>query len=140
MPSDTPAAKAIIFLTAPPISTPIKSSLVYTLNLLVMKRSWTFLAISICFEDTTTVVGISWATSSAWLGPDNTTIGLLGNSSSMTSDNLFPVPSSIPLAILTIVWFSFMKGCIFLHTCLITWEGTANTINSHCSILFSISL
>ena len=40
-PSQMPAAIAITFLSAPPVSTPATSECVYTLKLGVVKRSWT---------------------------------------------------------------------------------------------------
>ena len=72
-PSHIPAPKAIIFFSAPPSSTPIKSGLVYTLRDGLIKISWTFCAYFMSSQAATKVVGMYLETSSAWEGPDKTT-------------------------------------------------------------------
>ena len=71
-PSDIPAANAIIFFNAAPISTPITSLLVYSLKLGFINSFCIIFAISFSSVAMTQAVGIHLPTSSAWLGPDNT--------------------------------------------------------------------
>ena len=59
------------------------------------------------------------ATSSAWLGPESTTTGLL-ISSSITSTNVLLLPSSIPFAIQITGIFSSIKPLRLLEATLIT--------------------
>ena len=70
--SDMPAPSAIMFLRAPPSSTPVMSSLVYTLNLSVLKTSCIIRESSLSAEAAATVVGSFLAISSAWEGPERT--------------------------------------------------------------------
>ena len=72
------------------------------------------------YEVDTIVVGMFCAISSAWLGPDNITIGFF-NSSPKTTDNLSSEPSSIPFAIqITVTLSSSITSFICLATVLTT--------------------
>ncbi len=102
-PSEIPTARAITFFNAPDISTPTMSRFVYTLNLGVINISCMYSAVCLSLADTTTAVGKSLDTSSAWLGPDNTATLQPGTVSSITWDNLKKVLSSKPLATFTII-------------------------------------
>jgi len=97
-PSAVPAARAITFFKAPPSSIPSMSGLVYTRNTGLINRLCTYSAAALLWAPVTQVVGRPLLTSSAWLGPESTVTSAWGSSSSITSDNVFKVASSIPFA------------------------------------------
>ena len=105
-----PAARAMTFFSAPPNSIPKISGLVYTRNTGLMKIVWIYSAVFLDFAPVTQVVGILRPTSSAWLGPDNTATSAIGSSSSMISDSVISVLSSMPFATLTTICPSLQKG------------------------------
>ena len=74
MPSSTPQASAMIFFSAPPYSTPLISSLRYTRKTGLMKRSCTTCTASGTSDAATVAHGSPRPTSSAWFGPERTTI------------------------------------------------------------------
>ncbi len=132
-PSQAPAAMAITFLIAPAISTPTRSRLVYTLNRSVIRRRWASIALGACAEAATTVVGISRATSSAWLGPESAATRTPGTSPPITSDIRIRVSVSIPFdALMTsgppAPLLRGRSGANLRHTPRRWCEGTAATI------------
>ena len=64
--------------------------------------SYTHLAVSLLCAPTTQVVGSPLLTSAAWLGPESTATSACEISSSMISDSVYRVFSSIPFDTLTI--------------------------------------
>lgn len=58
---------------------------------------------SLSVDATTSAVGTSIDTSSAWLGPDSAAIFVFGNSSFTTSSNVFSVSFSNPFEHITIL-------------------------------------
>ena len=93
-----PAQKAIMFFNAPPSSTPITSSDVYTLIFSFMNVSCTKLRTSSSFEAITIAVGIPTETSSAWLGPENIPYFEFGISCSIIWLSVHSVSASKPFA------------------------------------------
>ena len=79
-------------------------------------------------------------TSSAWLGPDITATSASGSSSSMISERVSIVCSSIPLATLTISWPGFKKAFMERAVLLVKAEGTARTSTSLSVMAFLRSL
>ena len=100
-PSTTPAAIAMMFFSAPPISTPATSSLPYRRKYGPRNSACTS-SVAARFDDAaSTAVGSCCATSDAKLGPERTTTGCAPTSCSMTSDIRSSVPPSRPFVALT---------------------------------------
>ena len=103
-PWQTPAPMATTFLTAPPISTPIGSELVYSRKVAPEKAFCTAAAAPQPVDATTSAVGSPRATSFAKVGPESTeTLGvnLLPTTCSMTCDMRSREPVSSPFVALT---------------------------------------
>ena len=75
MPSQTPAATATTFFSAPPSSTPTASELLYTRNVALEKCSRIAATRALSLPAATVVAGQPFATSPAMFGPDITAIG-----------------------------------------------------------------
>ena len=136
-PSAIPAASATTFFSAAPTSMPRISGLVYTRKYaLFIKIFWIYSAVCFVFAPTTQVVGISFPTSSAWEGPDNTATSACGISCSMIWDKVISVCSSIPFATLTMICPSATYSHIDFAVLLVKEEGTASTSRPFPSIAF----
>ena len=122
------------FFTAPPSSTPLRSVLVYTRKVGLVKIFCTAPAAAISVLAATMRVGMSRATSSAWVGPDSATtracLPTFCTSSSMTSDMVASVFSSTPLATSTMICPSGRHLAAFLAVARTNGDGTANTSRS----------
>ena len=129
-PAATPAASAMTFFSAPPNSTPITSSLVYTRKYGAIKASCTKRAVSLSSLATTFKVSKPRPTSSACEGPLITAIFACGISEAITWDILKYVPSSKPLEMLTILCPSATNGAIDFAVLRIACDGDAVTIKS----------
>ena len=80
-------------------------------------------------DATTKTVGIATDTSSAWLGPDNTPTLTVGNSSIITSSNVFKLSFSNPFE--HIITGLFPTNCLYcLKTFLVNFDGVTCKINS----------
>ncbi len=131
MPSTTPAAMAITFFNAPPISTPTTSSLPYTRRKRPRNSSCTSATVRASAAATTTAVGMPLATSDAKLGPDRTATGHASPTASPSScDMRSNVPSSSPLVVLTIVAPDGREGRAASITCRRPCDGTATMMSS----------
>ena len=129
-PSDSipPAAMAMTFFIAPPISTPTTSSLAYSRKRSDRKSCCTAATASARRPATTTAVGTPRATSAAKLGPESTVTGRAPpTSSAMTSDIRSRVPSSIPFAALMTVASDRTCGAARRSTWRAPCDGTAAT-------------
>ncbi len=132
-PSMIPEAMAITFLTAPPSSTPITSSLVYTLKNGVTKTFCTNAATSGSADAAVTTVGTFFATSLPKLGPDKTAslfLNVPGSTSSSTPVIVRCVLFSIPLDAETIIDRSDRYSKNFSAVSRITCEGTTTRTRS----------
>ena len=129
-PSLIPAASAITFLSAAPVSIPIVSLFVYSLKVSFINSSCIIFAVSISSLDTTQAVGIPLPTSSAWLGPTRVQTVFLGKHSFITCESLKRLPSSNPFDTFTIIWFSFIYSAKSVITLLVALDGIAFIIIS----------
>ena len=75
-----------------------------------MNRFWIYSAVALDFAPTTIVVGTPRPTSSAWDGPDITATSACGTSSSIISERVIRVCSSIPFATFNIFCPAATKG------------------------------
>ncbi len=126
-PSAIPVATAITFLSAPPSSTPMTSSFVYTRKLGELSARCTRVAASGRSEAATTAVGWPCATSRAKSGPDSATTGTPGSSSRRTSVITLRLPRSIPFVATTATASGPTAACPSRTTSRSTCDGATYT-------------
>ena len=130
-PSATPDAMAMTFFIAPPISTPITSSLPYRRRYGLRNSAWTSSVAGASADAASTAVGSCCATSIAKLGPDSTTTGRPAPASSATtSDMRSSVSVSSPFAALTSTTPDGICGAAARTTPRQPCDGIARTITS----------
>ena len=100
IPSHIPLAIALTFFNTPHISSPMTSSMIFTLNCWVDNTDFTFSAFSRFLDAMFETVGRFSIISDAKLGPDNAT-KLSSKYSSITFPIVFREGYSIPLAVVT---------------------------------------
>ena len=128
-----PAPIAMIFLSAPPSSTPTISVLVYTRKTDELRTDCAFMAASTSGEATTVDESLPRMISRARFGPDRAQMGgcfAVPNSSLMTSLIRLPVSISRPLTALTMTVSLSMYSPTFFTFCRRVLEGTANIVRS----------
>jgi hypothetical protein len=128
-PSHSPAAIAITFLSAAPYSQPATSSFVYTRSRGFENSCWTASARPAFRDAATTEVGMSRLTSSAWLGPTNTTGSGSPSASVSTSPGRFSEPSSSPFVAHTGMPLP-PADRTRPATSRSAWDGTTNSVTS----------